>query len=344
MPVSTVSVSGSINDSNFDHLLRGGAVSATYASTDTSRTVYAHEFTQDRSVARVAAEATALLGQQSLEEGAPARVQFASMVDGIRFIPARPAALVSDSVSSVSSELQEPLVADLVDNSSSYFDSLLTAVTGLWSDFPLLTLPISSYVTQGLAKICNFQVLRHGTSFPNYLGIIRHGAQPSCGGSGATQIVSDESAQKACEDKFHLFKDSEDRFEIVDHVGVRVLPRLFAVLNSMVTENQIANKVLRVVANFFLAVVNFFCPTVRFIYRKSEITGIFENDSDYYGLGYRTAQVLPSGRIGLRGVLSQATTQDVVQAWNDSPLQVLAGVAELVVGVALTALGVGIIL
>lgn len=343
MPASTVSVSGNINGTNFDHLLRGDAVSATYAFTDNSRTVYAHEFTQGRSVARVAAEATALLGQQSLEEGAPARVQFASMVDGIRFIPARPVALVSDSVSSVSSELQEPFNADLVDNSGSCFDRMLAAVTDLWW-VHLMTLPVSSYVTQGLAKICNFQVLRHGTSFPNYLGVIRHGAQPSCGGSGATQIVSDESTQKACEDKFHLFKDSEDRFEIVDHVGVRVLPRLFAVLNSMVTENQIANKVLRVVANFFLAVVNFFCPTVRFIYRKSEITGIFENDSDYYGLGYRTAQVLASDRIGLRGVLSQATTQDVAQAWNDSPLQVLTGVAELVVGVALTALGVGIIL
>lgn len=39
----------------------------------------------------------------------------------------------------------------------------------------LLTLPISSYVTEGLAKIFDFEVLRHGTSIPSYLSIIEKG-------------------------------------------------------------------------------------------------------------------------------------------------------------------------
>src|SRR5580700_6720299 len=63
----------------------------------------------------------------------------------------------------------------------------------LWSH--LLTLPISSQVTSGLARIFNFEILTHGTSFPNYLGILTNGGDPSKGGSktGSTAMVCSSS-------------------------------------------------------------------------------------------------------------------------------------------------------
>ncbi|NGX27796.1 MAG: hypothetical protein K940chlam6_01734, partial [Chlamydiae bacterium] len=39
----------------------------------------------------------------------------------------------------------------------------------------LATLPISTYVTEGLARIYGFKVLRHGTDLPSYFAILKSG-------------------------------------------------------------------------------------------------------------------------------------------------------------------------
>lgn len=103
----------------------------------------------------------------------------------------------------------------------------------------LMTLPISSHITIGLAKIFNFEVLTHGTSLKNYMGIITQGADPSKGGSaeGSTPFytggaMNSDFAQRT-RNHFYVFKDSEikqakyekssgsrlnERFEMVSYV------------------------------------------------------------------------------------------------------------------------------
>lgn len=79
----------------------------------------------------------------------------------------------------------------------------------------LLVLPISSQVTIGLAKIFDFEILTHGTSFTNCYGILKNGADPSKGGSkiGSTNFYvggdSSSSFIKNTNNYFYVFKDSE---------------------------------------------------------------------------------------------------------------------------------------
>lgn len=79
----------------------------------------------------------------------------------------------------------------------------------------LLVLPISSQVTIGLAKIFDFEILTHGTSFTNYYGILKNGADPSKGGSkiGSTNFYmcgdSNSRVIKNSNNYFFVFKDSE---------------------------------------------------------------------------------------------------------------------------------------
>lgn len=79
----------------------------------------------------------------------------------------------------------------------------------------LLVLPISSHVIVGLAKIFDFEILTHGTSFTNCYGILKNGADPSKGGSkiGSTKFYvggdRDSIFTKNANNQFYVFKDSE---------------------------------------------------------------------------------------------------------------------------------------
>lgn len=241
-----------------------------------------------------------------------------------------------------------------------------------------LTLPVSTYVTEGLAKIFDFEVLRHGTHFKAYNGILHEGADPNKGGSGSTAVMSAEyerrkkeveyggktqmhttyiKGQDECRNKFHVFKDSDallvtkklpdaDGFlqldmnsavPFVGHIGKRTAPRLFAVVSGVSRGQTLPAKVA-------LGMINFFSPAIRYIYRPDEIQNTFENDPDFSNLAWRTTQKLPNHRIGLVGVLGQASFNDFRRAVTKNPIRVLGGVVQLAAGVALTALGVGTIL
>lgn len=217
------------------------------------------------------------------------------------------------------------------------------AATPWW--LHLLTLPVSSYVSQGLAKIFGFQVLRHGTSFPKYVNILKNGANPSCGGSGSSQL--NQYDLEASKNYVHVFKDTEG-FDFWDRVSIRVFPHGHAMLTGATHAAHIDNDIVRIAAYIFLGIANFFCPTLRFMYRASEITN-FEEDDHYPAKGeispaYKTREALPSHRIGLIGICSHATLDDARQVWNQNYSNVLWGVAEVVAGIALTLLGVGILL
>jgi hypothetical protein len=79
----------------------------------------------------------------------------------------------------------------------------------------LLSLLVSSQVTIGLAKVFDFEILTHGTSFRNCYGILKNGADPSKGGSeiGSTTFYangnSNSSVMQNANNYFYVFKDSE---------------------------------------------------------------------------------------------------------------------------------------
>ena len=79
----------------------------------------------------------------------------------------------------------------------------------------LLTLPISSHVIIGLAKIFDFEILTHGTKFTNCYGILKNGADPSKGGSeiGSTKFYTRGNSKVdfigRTNNYFYVFKDTE---------------------------------------------------------------------------------------------------------------------------------------
>jgi hypothetical protein len=125
------------------------------------------------------------------------------------FVERSPKAYVShDSV------LEETKNVDLID------EKVKNNTVSLW--IHLLTLPISSQVTIGLAKIFNFEILTHGTSFTNCYGILMNGADPAKGGSetGSTKffVAGDSKCDfvKNAYKHFYVFKDSERKKGLVN--------------------------------------------------------------------------------------------------------------------------------
>lgn len=81
----------------------------------------------------------------------------------------------------------------------------------LWQHVMAIAVP--SIMVDGLAKIFNFEVLRHGTSLTNYISILQNGADPARGGSGSTVTYTGGANTSdfalRTHGHFYVFKDSE---------------------------------------------------------------------------------------------------------------------------------------
>jgi hypothetical protein len=235
-----------------------------------------------------------------------------------------------------------------------------------------LTLPISTYVTEGVAKICGFEVLRHGTSFPNYVNILKKGVDFSHAGKVSEEAAFDDSTKKqalACKNRFYIFKDSEAciddgdlKSKTLGQIFKRTHTRLHAVLAGAYYAKGTKNRVLCLIKKIVYGILNFFCPTVRFMYRKDEMQKFdsekkfeahkdekhlnprFISDEDYYGAAYKTPDSLPNDRIGLIGLCRNARWEDVKRIFKTNPSQILLGSIQIIIGLALTAIGAGILL
>ena len=194
----------------------------------------------------------------------------------------------------------------------------------------MATLPISTYVTEGLARIYGFKVLRHGTDLPSYFAILKSGGIPS--------------KSVTAKGFFHVFKDS-GFFSLGARLGARshafykgtFLPQNFCI------RNKIHNSVVIFMMIAVSTVANtFFCPTIRFIYKENEIKTDFENDPDYVEAAYRTSKTVSNDRIGLIGLWNHALFADAKSVWQENKVQTIAGVAQLIFGLYLTRMGVGI--
>ncbi len=224
----------------------------------------------------------------------------------------------------------------------------------------ILTLSVSSHVTEGLCKIAGFECLRHGTTPGHYWSIVKNGADPEI----AKAIGTHQG-----ESKFFLLRDS-DKVTCFDKLR---WPRVYAAGQAFCSTPKALraftnNTSVIAPATLIYTFLNFVCPpTVRFVYRKSEIEegDIFQRDGvaetakrlnpligqselDYYerlgGIAVETIQRLPTNRIGLVGICAQIKLEDVSGALKRDPLRVITGVAELAIGLAITYYGYGLVL
>lgn len=213
----------------------------------------------------------------------------------------------------------------------------------------LLTLPISTFMVEGLAKVFNFEVLRHGTDLSSYLSILKNGANPSFGGAGAS--CDNPTLQSNSKGYFHVTKDTE--LPIQGHILKRMSPRMYAALSGVykIKKNSQENKVVLVAKVFFAYFSNLlFSPTLRFIFNKEEIhgsvvqPGIFENDPDSLGFAYRTKEKIGSNRIGIVALFKQIEGNGAKEALTNHPGRFIIGIAQLITGIFLTLIGVGILI
>lgn len=216
---------------------------------------------------------------------------------------------------------------------------------------------VSSLVEEGLAKIFNFHVLRHGTCLPYYLDIIKNGADPSHGGKtteaffSTSKYVADvdskvkEEMVKDCKRRFFVFKDVL-AFKSVNKIlaifSDIFLTRTHAVLSASgyVQKHEHKNKLVKAAHKTAHVIAALFTPRVRFMYRQEEIEKMFKEDPDYKPLALYTEEKLPSARIGLTGILNNATMEDFNKT---SSLQKIYGIGQVVLGVGLTLCGLGAI-
>lgn len=222
----------------------------------------------------------------------------------------------------------------------------------------LSTIFVSSHVEEGLAKIFNFHVLRHGTALPYYLDIIENGADPSYGGKTTENFISNTNFSKIdvnseqlnnmaanCKGRFFVFKDVlafksiEKIYAICSDI---FLTRFHAVLSAKTYNKEYApkNKALKSLHKIAHVTMALFTPRIRFMYREQEVDALFQEDPDYKPLALYTEQKLPSDRIGLIGIVKHAKIDDL----KGTPLlRMVYGVAQVALGVGLTVCGLGAI-
>lgn len=217
----------------------------------------------------------------------------------------------------------------------------------------LATLPISTYVTEGLAKLSGFEILRHGTAFPNYINILKKGTDPGKGGSTCNfgkECRTDDSLYR----RFHVFKDSDNklahRVPFIGHIFKRTNPRLHTTISGgsyAYAHSRFKWRCVRIALGIASGVAHLlFCPVLRFAYKKEELPNYFENDPDYGNLAFRTHRnkSLSAHRIGLIGLCKQVTKKDFKQTWEKDKLRVLIGTIQLLAGLILTVTGAGLFL
>ncbi|MEM1281984.1 MAG: hypothetical protein AAGG81_00365, partial [Chlamydiota bacterium] len=236
----------------------------------------------------------------------------------------------------------------LEQQSGSHDCSKVSKVSDWWLN--LLALPVSNHVEEGLAKMSGFEVLRHGTSWPNYIGILKNGGLLEKGGStsGGFSLSEEARTYQRSKNRFFAFKDTEAYVDgkkgFQGAVAVRVAPKMHAVLSgsALVKENStLLDKIKKVFSAIFLG---FTTPTIRFLYRTSELHPRFKEDPDYRGIAYYTEESLPNDRIGLAGFGKHVTAKDFARQFKHDPLRATQGLLQLIWGIFLTTIGLGTIL
>jgi hypothetical protein len=215
----------------------------------------------------------------------------------------------------------------------------------------LLTLTVSSHVSRGLAKMSGFDVLYHGTCFPNMIGILKKGGLIQKGGTTSGAFLNEQGElYESAKNRFYVFKDSEAYLEgstgfkgfCLKHLGLKISPILHAALSgsALVKKNHSLCDKIKILAGAFLGI---FTPRMKFFYRKQELHPRFENDPDYYGLAYFTRETIPNNRVSLAGFCFHAKSSDFRLQFKAKPLRAMGGLLQVITGVFLTVVGLGLL-
>ena len=194
---------------------------------------------------------------------------------------------------------------------------------------------------EGLANLLNLETLTHGTGPKGFIGINLFGADPNYGGSatGSSQGNGSEHHIKSSRNYFYVFKDTElpNNMDYVSYWGPKVLPRMHAVLSGLATfgstKDEILSKPFRSLLGIFFGAIT---PILKFRFRPEDIVGCtancrFQDDPDYSGLAYRTAEPISPMHLGIIGSLIQGINLAMFQRMASNPLKLLKG-ATLLVG------------
>lgn len=165
---------------------------------------------------------------------------------------------------------------------------------------------------------------------------------------------TDPTDGEKAENHFYVFRDSEfgvkeDGTREISPVCALLCKKVFPIKHAFLAyeaqsgENHVRKPgVLNRIANIAKAI---FTPKIKFIYSLQEINGkspsdrLLEKDPDYgTEAAYRTTHPLPADRIGLIGFCSHMDKEHVWEHLKSNPGRASLGIAQLALGIILTAI------
>ncbi|MBI2742592.1 MAG: hypothetical protein HYX48_01580 [Chlamydiales bacterium] len=228
-----------------------------------------------------------------------------------------------------------------------------TTISTLTALLQMATLPLYSLFDDGLGNLLGLEVLRHGTCFSNYVGILTHGGDPSKGGnpSGATVITQKlmpdnekaKQSQKEILEKtkkyFFVSPDSEIKYFRGYFAVLWIQPAYFAGFSGYASAAGESDSCLVKIYGFANAFFNgLFTPTLRFKFSLEETQKLFVPDKDLGETGCKTAENIPPERLGITGSLQEGLNSDLFNRIARNPAKFLFGLCEVVIAIALSTL------
>lgn len=199
---------------------------------------------------------------------------------------------------------------------------------------------VSSILENNLAYLMGMETLRHGTTFGRAVNIMREGADPQRGGSGASATATNQrnvGIAATCKGHFHVVKDEDFEFLGMNNSLVKgVTAKAYAGYTGYGKASRF--KKAKAIFHFI------FSPTIRFHYTKEERKAIFEEDPDSKSMALRTVKHLPNDRIGLAGVIKHGTFKGFRQQAAKNPLKTAKAIAGVFFGTLLTCTGLGFVI
>lgn len=226
----------------------------------------------------------------------------------------------------------------------------------------MLVSPVYALLDSGIANVLGLEILRHGTSFPNYVSIIQTGADPSLGGSdrgsgSGIQEFGRQNFRESSKNYFHVFRDSTILHKTIikltnapcwilekcaKRVALCVGPKLHAILSGYATiPSQNAKNIMVKIQKIAHAILGFFTPTLRFKFTPEQVKTLFEIDPDYTGLAYRTREKIDVTHLGITGSLAQGLNSGLIKRITARPFKAILGLAQITAAVAITVFSIG---
>lgn len=222
-----------------------------------------------------------------------------------------------------------------IDKKTSQLTRGFWGAIGAWSVYNLIDI--------GLARFFALETLTHGTGPLGYIGISLYGADPAYGGgnTGSSVTLGNAGYVRNSKNYFHVYRDSAitSPCEGFDRSVCHFLPILTARVHAMgsgmanfgSSTTEGVNKAIRSAIG---GIAGLLTPTLKFRFKPEAVLNCnescrFQNDPDYGGLAYRTAEAIPSSHLGITGSLTQGIDSEMLSRMTNNSEKVLLGCAML---------------